>query len=594
MDNVIVDVTNSSTLNEKQHRVITIFNKTGLQDINAYTSYSNNERVKDISATIYNALGLEIEKFKKRDFKDVSAVDNGTLYSDNRVLYMEYTPTTYPFTVVFDKETESKSSAFIPAWRPMEGFYSSTQNSKYTILFDSNNKPSFKLYNFDGITYNLDETETSMTFSVNEEPSILYEKYAPTYSQMIPYARFALADFALEGYQGKANTWEEFGRWMDTDLIQDSNDLDDDTKAFIKNLVASKTTDEEKARAIYQYVQDKVRYIGIQIEIGGWRPMKASQVNALGYGDCKALTLYTKSLMDAVGLSSYYTIVYSDETKKDIDEELLAVQGNHAILGVELDNDITWLECTSQQTPFGYIGNSTDDRQVLMIKDNAGVFKRTKAYSIEENKRVLKATVKVDLDKSISGTATQTSEGIYYGEKLWLETYDSNKIENYYKSIWSHVNRLAVDEIILNNDRNTINYEENINFSALNYTITAGKDIILKPNIFSNHSDDLPSRYEDRQQPFVVSRSKQELNAVTFQLPEGYTITTLPEAETLITPFATFKMSFKKGTENTMIYESHLIFNEGVYDATSYEAYREFYKTLIKLENQKILISKAS
>ena len=44
-------------------------------------------------------MGKEIKKFTKNKFTDVSAVSNGSLYDDDRVLYVEYTPVSYPFTL---------------------------------------------------------------------------------------------------------------------------------------------------------------------------------------------------------------------------------------------------------------------------------------------------------------------------------------------------------------------------------------------------------------------------------------------------------------------------------------------------------------
>ncbi len=55
-------------------------------------------------------------------------------------------------------------------------------------------------------------------------------------------------------------------------------------------------------------MQDKTRYISVQIGIGGWKPMLADDVNKLGYGDCKGLTNYTKALLEAVDVPSYYTL----------------------------------------------------------------------------------------------------------------------------------------------------------------------------------------------------------------------------------------------------------------------------------------------
>ena len=81
--------------------------------------------------------------------------------------------------------------------------------------------------------------------------------------------------------------------------------------------------------------------------------MLASDVDKLGYGDCKALTNYTKTLLDAVDVESYYTVVYGGKRIRNIDKEFSATEGNHVILCLPNEEDYIWLECTSQKTPFG-------------------------------------------------------------------------------------------------------------------------------------------------------------------------------------------------------------------------------------------------
>src|SRR5690606_1521718 len=102
---------------EKTHRVIAVLNKIGDGDMRLYAFYDENSKVKNIEAKIYNAFGKEIAHFKKKDFMDVSRTGS-SIYSDDRMLGINYTPTTYPYIVVFDKETETGDTAFLSPWAP--------------------------------------------------------------------------------------------------------------------------------------------------------------------------------------------------------------------------------------------------------------------------------------------------------------------------------------------------------------------------------------------------------------------------------------------------------------------------------------------
>ena len=60
--------------------------------------------------------------------------------------------------------------------------------------------------------------------------------------------------------------------------------------------MVNETDPIEKAKIVYKYMQEKTRYISVQVGIGGFKPMLAKDVDRLGYGDCKALSNYTKAL----------------------------------------------------------------------------------------------------------------------------------------------------------------------------------------------------------------------------------------------------------------------------------------------------------
>ncbi|WP_373942177.1 DUF3857 domain-containing protein [Polaribacter sejongensis] len=114
--------------------VITVLNKLGDNYVSMSAHYDDDTKITELSATIYDAFGREIKKYKERDFLDVSAVSGGTLYSDSRVKYVDHTPVSYPYTVVFESEYKTSSTGFIPSWFPVESYFLSIEKSSYKLL----------------------------------------------------------------------------------------------------------------------------------------------------------------------------------------------------------------------------------------------------------------------------------------------------------------------------------------------------------------------------------------------------------------------------------------------------------------------------
>src|SRR5690606_3862327 len=192
----------------------------------------------------------------------------------------------------------------------------------------------FKYKNYNFAPNQLVETKSanSLTLSVENLPATKAEQYSPSFSQLVPYTLFGLEKFKLEGVEGDAASWQSFGKWMHDNLLVGTNALSDETKSTIRTLVGAEKDPIAKARIVYQYMQSKTRYVSIQLGIGGWKPMLAKDVDRLGYGDCKALTNYTKALLDAVGVQSHYAVIYGDEQKRSLNPDFVSMQGNHVIL----------------------------------------------------------------------------------------------------------------------------------------------------------------------------------------------------------------------------------------------------------------------
>ncbi|MEC4004688.1 DUF3857 domain-containing protein [Flavobacterium sp. SUN052] len=591
LQSIDIAILSQNAIEIKTKKVITVLNSKGLSNVDAKEYYSKSEKITSIQAIIYNAFGREIKKIKKSDFKDQSIADGFSILTDGRILFLDYTPTDYPFTVVFESETKSSNTAFIPSWVPIDDYFESVQKSEINIHFPSDLGFKYKEINFEGRNIKKKEQPNLITFTAEDIAAEKPEDYSPSSSKILPLVKFGLEKFYLEGVEGNAKTWEEYGKWTYANLLSDTEELSDETKTKINSLVGSETDPLKKAKIIYKYVQDKTRYVSIQLGIGGWKPMLAKDVDRLGYGDCKALTNYTRVLLKTVGVESYYTEIYGDRSKKDFETDFVSTQGNHVILALPNDNKMIFLECTSQSTPFGYQGTFTDDRFALLIKPDKGEIIKTNQYIEKISSQISKGNYTIDQDGNLSGNVIIKSKGIQYSNKYKLETESKEKIDEYYKDYFSWVNNLKFEKIKFNNDKENVEFTEDLKLNASNYGNLNGATMMLPINVFDQNSN-VPQRYRSRKNPIEISRGFYDEDEIEVNLPQGYTLDAKPDNIEIKEKFGTYKIELTILNPNKILYKRSLIINQGIYDKSEYENYRKFREQIAKADNSKIVLTK--
>ncbi len=589
-EQITVNIPNQRTLEYSVYRVITVLNKKGIADINAGVGYDKDSRVKKLEATIYNNVGEEIKHFKKSDFKDVSAVSNGSLFEDSRVKYLEYTPVSYPFTVVFTSSKVSSETAFIPFWYPNSTYQSSTAKSTYTITYAPDLELKYKLLNPDE-QIEINESTGKIEVSVKDYKAFVPEAYSLGFKNIVPKMIFALNKFHLSGVDGSAEDWTSYGKWMDDYLLKGTRELPEETKIEIANLVAGETDNIEKARKIYNYVQEKTRYISVQIGIGGWKPMLASEVDALGYGDCKALTNYTKSLLEVAEIPSYYTILYAGDDKRDIQPDFVSMQGNHAILSIPNGEDYVWLECTSQEIPFGFIGDFTDDRDVVIITPEGGKIVHTDIYDYSKNTQFVKGTCKITEKGAIEAAVTMQSKGIQYNDRYYLENQIDSDQKKYYYNFWKHINNMKIDTIDIENNRRDVVMNEKITFSADNYASFAGEEMLVSLNAVNRYTN-VPKRYKKRDLELYIDRGFVDEDEMVVTVPDTYKLQDSFEDIHVESEFGIYDLTFERINDTNIKYTRKFSMYEGTFSKEKYKDFRSFVRKVVRYDNQKIVLAK--
>ena len=590
--NTDITLESSKKMNISIKKAVTVLNKLGNDNAELVFHYDKSNHIKRIKVYIYNALGVEIKDISKREFKDYSAADGISLFNDGRLKYYEYTPISYPYTIYYEYQYESSNTAFIERWIPIDSYNQSVQQSIFKITYPSDLKMQKVEKNFKNYKIKKDSSATTLAYKISNAIAVNYEERSPSFYHIAPVVKLAFNKFHLEGVDGMANNWDEFSKWVYNNLIVSRTEIPEATKIKVRELVKGIDDPVEKAKVIYEYVQNKTRYISVQVGIGGWMPMRAEDVDRLSYGDCKALTNYTKSLMDAVGIESYYTLLYAGKQREDISDKIVSVQGNHAFLHIPSKKKDIWLECTSQTVPFGYQGTFSDDRDVLVITPNGGKLKHTGVYNDMDSFQKTIANYTVNVDGSIESEIEISSGGIQYDNHFRLEKKSKRDIEEYYKDgYWSYINDLTIKNYHFSNNRDSIIFKEKVTLKALDYATFSGDRMLFTINAF-NRVSHVPKRYRNRKLPLEISRGFIDNDSFEIALPDTYVIEAMPNAVKIENKFGLYQFSIEKISPSKLKYTRTFLLKKGFYSKDDYKKYRSFRKKIAKLDKTKIVLLK--
>lgn len=588
-EEVVFKILSKSKATYHVREAYTILNEKGSRYAREVVGYDKLSKINSFTGATYDALGNQLQKLKSSEIRDQSAFDGFSLYSDNRLKYADLSQATYPYTVEFEYEVEYKNLFYIPSFVVLSSEKVSLQRSTYTLIFPKDLKPRFKTQNINAQPSQGKDGELDMVvWNFENQKPIKREPFGPPLEKLVSMIHVAPSAFSYEGYEGNMSSWKDFGLWISS-LNKGRDVLPEPTKGEIQKLTSKYQTAEEKAKAVYNFLQNKTRYVSIQLGIGGHQPFEASVVDNTGYGDCKALSNYTIALLNAAGVKANYTLISAGADESDIDTDFPSSQFNHVIVSVPNNKDTLWMECTSQTNPFGYLGKFTGDRHALMITENGGVVVKTPSYEGNKNRESRYAEVTLD-NKGNAKAAVRTQ---YSGLKYEYDNLDgviNNGTDDQKKWIQENTQIPSFDiaGFTMTNKKDKIpSATVNVNYVLNRYATISGKRIFFSPNLM-NRSTYIPEKLESRKTNVVLRSSFVETDTIRFAIPEEVYPEFLPEPFKINSRFGDYESSFKVD-QGSLIYVRRLKMNKGVHPPESYQELIDFYKNLNKADNVKMV-----
>ncbi len=583
-NDITLELISENRARMKVYYAITILNENGLSNSYFMQPYDKFSKVRDISGAVYDANGKKIKRIKADDIQDFSNISGYSLFDDNRTKYIDPEYRSVPFTVEYSYTVVYTGILDYPDFYLFDDYNVSIMKSSFKIFTDQ--EIPFQL-----LEKNITEDNRklkgpdSYLWTFNNVKAIREESFSMPISELIPNVQIAPNQFNIDGYTGNSETWENIGRWI-FNLNFGRNELREETVVHIKNLVKDATTKQDSIRILYEYMQNKTRYVSIQIGIGGWQPFDALTVDKLSYGDCKALTNYTKALFDAVGIRSHYALVSAGRMAAPIIQDFPSIQFNHTILCVPVNNDTLWLECTSQDIPCGYTGTFTSDRKALLILENESKIAHTTILSKEHN--IQSRNIKVNLYNNGNGNALVNTRysGLYFDlTRPVLSMDDKDKRNEIIKQIdipnfdlldFSHTQVKSLKPVI----------QEQLEIGLNNYGTFIGDKMLIRLNLMSLVKAP-PYENQKRKSEINIRWPITIIDTVNYSLPSDYHIDIIPENKSIQSDFGSYHTTVSV-SNSELLYIRQFTLNKGIYPPEDYFDFIDFFENLAAAEKCKI------
>ncbi|MCY0977482.1 DUF3857 domain-containing protein [Chryseobacterium wangxinyae] len=591
-ESTIVEINKVDEIVYKNLSVVTILNREAISYSVPKIYYEKGDVISNIKVTVFDEKGTKIKSFSKGDFSDVAANSQGTFYSDNRIMVLPFTPTSFPYTVEFSYDQKDQNTIFIPDFTPFYNYNISLEKSNFKIINKSGINLRSKTYDspFKYASVQIQDNGNEKLYTYQNVPAIDNAELAPNPQKILPKVSFSLDQFNLVGKKGNITSWKDFGVWYNNNLLTPVSVSTPQIKSEIAALNLSGST-EDKVKKVFQYMQSKTRYIFVALGIGGWQPMTPDEVQKKGYGDCKGLSNYMKTLLDEAGIPSYYCKINMNESPISFDKDFPKMGGNHIILMVPTEKGNIWLENTSQDIAFNHLSYHTTDRNVLAVMPTGIEVMETPSYTSSQNKEKQILNIQVNPDKTITGKGKFSYTGNQYDFNMSYIALSQKEKNEAVKSKFSTLNFENVEMVNFSNNKDLASIDFDLNFKASNYSKMMGDSFIFRAvPIYSNgfyHQD------ENRELPFENKFSFEDEYEIVYQIPANYAIEEMPQNGILTSDFGTYILTFEK-KQDQIVVKRIVTIKKGIYSKEKFNDYVNFRKKIMNADNSKILITKKS
>lgn len=386
----------------------------------------------------------------------------------------------------------------------------------------------------------------SWQWAVSDISGIRHEPLMPPFQGVA--GQMILSFFGSEGPTLKANTdWNTMGRWY-FNLIGERVDASPEIKQQVLALTGSRTTTLQKMQAIGEFVQHDIRYVAIELGIGGMQPHAAPYVFSHRYGDCKDKATLVRSMLREIGVESYHVVINAE--RGSVTREMPAHNGfNHVITAIKLPDGmvdssliatvqhprlgrILFFDPTNDLIPFGQLPGYLQANYGLLVTPDGGELIELPQQPPTMNSIQRTAQLTLDPTGMLKGEVKEVRLGERASSERWrlrTVTKDTDRIKPIEELLANSLASFHLTHASLVNFQQTdLPFGFNYSFESPNYAKTAGNLILVRPRVIGSKGLGFLETKEPRKFPIEFEEPTRDTDTFEITIPPGYVVDDLP------------------------------------------------------------------
>ncbi|KPL03521.1 MAG: hypothetical protein AMJ73_06700 [candidate division Zixibacteria bacterium SM1_73] len=555
-----------------EHKIIKIFSDTGQRYGRQSLPFNNSVEIVSIKARTINEGG---KKFilDENQITEKSMFSEYALYSDAKVKEFNFPRVEKNCIVEYEYKFLLKSLKI-----PKDlGF-------KFKVVND-NIEPQIKPDD--------DGKKLVFTWEAKDKKALKKETFMPPLSDVTSGLAFSPSAFKMDGKIYPSKTWDDVARWY-RELSSESVVGGEDVKDLASALISNSESKEKKVKAIYQWVQDNLRYVLVAIGTSAFKPHNCQSVLEYKYGDCKDMSSFLIALLKAIGINAFPTLISTKGHPMALTDMPKPRQFDHVMVVVPLDGEYLWLDPACRNCKFGELPFEDQGATALIVKNDGGELITSPESSFGQNLSQTSWEIKLYPDQSTTGKVIIKAEG--QEDLAFRNSLSELKPTRRKKALLDFVSFWFVN---VDQDRYEFkNLEEKDSsvcivgeFAAEELGIETGGKLFLPVNftIQRNISQTFPKK--ERDFPVLFDYKFSNTDEATIEIPEQFEIEFLPPNISLDETFGSFESSYEI-VDDKIYHKSVFERKELFIPVEKYGQLKDFYDKVAREDNQKIILKR--